>query len=80
LLIMPVYYAGGSVTRQMDSDELVRELNTTGLQVSWVETYERMLDLVLHEAQPGDVVLCMGARDPGIPQFAADLVQALAAG
>lgn len=77
LFLMPVYYAGGSVTRQMDSDILVRELQTKGLPVSWVETYDNMMEHVLREVQAGDVVLCMGARDPGIPAFAAELVTRL---
>ena len=80
LFILPVYYAGGSVTRQMDSDLLARELQEEGLPVSWVESYDQMMEQVLLEAQAGDVVLCMGARDPGIPRFAAELVARLATG
>jgi UDP-N-acetylmuramate--alanine ligase len=77
---MPVYYAGGSVTRQVDSDALAGELQAKGVPATWVETYDQMLDMVLHEAREGDVVLCMGARDPGIPQFAGALVRRLTAG
>jgi UDP-N-acetylmuramate--alanine ligase len=80
LLLMPVYYAGGSVTRQVDSDALAGELQAKGVPATWVETYDQMLDMVLHEAREGDVVLCMGARDPGIPQFAGALVRRLTAG
>jgi UDP-N-acetylmuramate--alanine ligase len=78
LLLMPVYYAGGTVTRQVDSDALARDLRGQGTPVDWVETYETLLDRVLREAGAGDVVLCMGARDPGISQFASDVVSGLA--
>jgi UDP-N-acetylmuramate-alanine ligase len=77
LMLMPVYYAGGSVTRQRDSDELVRDLQAQGVAASWVETYDQLLDRVVSEAREGDVVLCMGARDPGISRFAGGLVRAL---
>jgi len=80
LFIMPVYYAGGSVTRQMDSDVLSQEMQAQGLPVSWVESYDQLMAQVLREVEAGDVVLAMGARDPGIPRFAAELLARLATG
>lgn len=77
LILMPVYYAGGTVTRQVDADALVQDLQGQGTPVDWAPTYAALRDRVLREACPGDVVLCMGARDPGISQFAADLLSDL---
>lgn len=80
LFLMPVYYAGGTVTKQMDADALVRALRDKGVPAAWAETYEELMDAVLGEAHEGDVVLCMGARDPGIPRFASNLVGRLGKG
>lgn len=80
VVMMPVYYAGGTVTRQVDSDALARDLAGDGVPALQVATYEELSRFVLREAGEGDVVLCMGARDPGISQFAADLVTRLNGG
>lgn len=77
LYLMPVYYAGGTVSKQRDSDELVSALRTRGVQATWIPDYEILMTEMKRQAQPGDVVLCIGARDPGIPQFARDLISHL---
>ena len=77
IFLMPVYYAGGTVAKQMDSDELVRKLQARGIPAAWVGTYDQLMEAALREVREGDVVLCMGARDPGIPQFASDLVRGI---
>lgn len=74
LYLMPVYYAGGTVSKQKDSDELVAKLREKGVPATWMTDYEGLMKDVMAQARAGDVVLCMGARDPGIPQFARDLV------
>ncbi len=77
LFIMPVYYAGGTVSRQTDSDALVAALNERGVSAAWVTDYDILMSEILKRSEPGDVVLCVGARDPGIPKFAKDLVEKL---
>lgn len=74
LTIMPVYYAGGTVSRQRDSDALVSALQAKGVPAVWVPDYDVLMSEMTTHARPGDVVLCMGARDPGIPTFARELV------
>ena len=74
LYLMPVYYAGGTVSKQRDSDELVEKLYACGVPAIWITDYEVLMAEMMRQAREGDVVLCMGARDPGIPQFARDLV------
>ncbi len=80
LWLLPVYYAGGTVQRQGDSDALVKALQAAGVPAAWVPDYDALLDGMVREARTGDVVLCMGARDPGIPEYARRLVGRLAAG
>jgi UDP-N-acetylmuramate--alanine ligase len=74
LYLMPVYYAGGTVSKQRDSDELVAALRERGVPAAWMTDYDVLMAEVMTQARAGDVVLGMGARDPGIPRFARELV------
>jgi UDP-N-acetylmuramate--alanine ligase len=74
LYLLPVYYAGGTVSKQRDADELVARLRERGVSAEWMTEYEVMMAEIVAQAKSGDVVLCMGARDPGIPKFARELV------
>ena len=80
LWLLPVYYAGGTVQRQADSDRLVVALQTAGVPAQWVPDYDALMAGLLGEAREGDVALCMGARDPAIPDFARQFVARLAMG
>jgi len=77
LYLMPVYYAGGTVSKQRDTDELVAKLVGRGIPAVWMTDYEGLMAEMLAQGGAGDVVLCMGARDPGISQFARELVGGL---
>lgn len=74
LWLLPVYYAGGTVRRQADSDELVRELQAAGVPAQWVPDYGTLEKELRRSAGAGDAILCMGARDPELPLFARRLV------
>lgn len=80
LWLLPVYYAGGTVQRQADSDRLAEALRSAGVPAAWVPDYDALLSEMEREARAGDVALCMGARDPGIPEFARRLVNVLSHG
>jgi hypothetical protein len=49
-------------------------LKQRGVAAEWVADYEGLMTMMLGTVAKGDVVLCMGARDPGIPAFARRLV------
>ncbi len=70
LLVLPVYYAGGTAERTVSSGELVDALKSRGIAAELVEDYGDLLALIKTEARAGDVILCMGARDPDLPAFA----------
>jgi UDP-N-acetylmuramate--alanine ligase len=74
---MPVYYAGGTVSKAMDSDVLATALQARGVPAVWVPDYDRLMSGIMKDCQSGEVVLCVGARDPGIPRFARELVNRL---
>jgi len=77
LYLLPVYYAGGTVSRQTDSDVLAAALRERGVPVIWVPGYDELMEQMIGDVQAGQVVLCVGARDPGIPAFARELLRRL---
>lgn len=68
--VLPVFYAGGTANAVLTAEQWVGQLQARGLPAEHVADYdvlERRLDELL---QPGDAILGMGARDPGLPAFA----------
>ena len=70
LYLLPVYYAGGTAKRTMTAESFVERLREGGIPAEFAPGYEELLAGLLGRARPGDVVLFMGARDPGLPVFA----------
>ncbi len=77
LWLLPVYYAGGTATRDISSDEVASELAARGLPVEAVPDREALVSRLAGLAQPGDLVLVMGARDPSLPEVGGAVVVAL---
>jgi UDP-N-acetylmuramate--alanine ligase len=77
IYILPVYYAGGTTKRQAKSDDLVRELKARRVPAELVKDYETLRVRLKKTARPGDAILCMGARDPELPLFARQMLDAL---
>jgi UDP-N-acetylmuramate--alanine ligase len=74
ILILPVYYAGGTVERRVTSDTLVERLKSDGIEAELVKDYAELKRKLEERAASGDAILGMGARDPELPQFAKRLV------
>jgi len=71
-LYLPIYYAGGSVTQDISAEDLARDAG--------VDAVAKRTDALMWLAErttPGDTVLIMGARDPGLGAFARSLAEAL---
>jgi UDP-N-acetylmuramate--alanine ligase len=79
LFILPVYYAGGTASSSVTSQDLVELLSGRGVEASCVKDYEELQEKILACAGEGDAVLGMGARDPMLPEFARRVVAALRA-
>ncbi len=77
LFFLPVYDAGGTAERGIQTDALCERLRIHGCAAEYVESYDEVLDRIPMVAAPGDVVLVMGARDPCLTGLAHDLVTAL---
>jgi UDP-N-acetylmuramate--alanine ligase len=78
IMLLPVYDAGGTATRTVQSDTLAQMLQTRGVPADYVEDYDQVMAVVLAGAHAGDVVLMMGARDPALSMTARRLVRELA--
>ena len=76
LLLLPVYYVGGSVERRVHSETLAAALCSDGIQAESV-TRDRLPERTAQLAGPGDSVLLMGARDPELPAVAREIGAAL---
>jgi UDP-N-acetylmuramate--alanine ligase len=78
LYVLPVYYAGGTANRQLESSGWVCRLQAAGIAAEHMLDYPALEKAILDRVREGDAVLCMGARDPELPFFARHLVQRLA--
>ncbi len=68
--ILPVYFAGGTAKRVLDSEKFVAELKKRGVPAEYSPGYDELLERLMAGAMSGDAVLFFGARDPGLPVFA----------
>ena len=77
LYLLPVYDAGGSADRRINSEVLVERLVAAGCRASVVATPDAAVTRVIADARQGDTVLTLGARDPQLPVMAREIVAGL---
>lgn len=78
ILMMPeVYYAGGTVDRSVTSAHVIDMAKQMGVDARWFQTRSEAGDAILNEAQKGDRIVIMGARDDTLTLFARDILQSL---
>lgn len=65
----PIYYAGGTVAKDIASADLADDL-PPALGAAAPADRHGVLTWCAEQAQPGDTVLIMGARDPELPKLA----------
>lgn len=73
LILLPIYYAGGTAVKDISSADLVADLGAVPFSAYAPVSREEALSLLA--AKSGDVVLVMGARDPSLPTFVHEVVQ-----
>ena len=73
LWLLPVYDAGGTTDRSIQSDALAAKLQARGVAVELAANYEKLGAALAGAARAGDVILTMGARDPQLPAFAREM-------
>ena len=70
-LYMPeIFYAGGTASRDISSSEITQAICARGVTAVFRETRDELVGPIVAEAQPGDLILVMGARDPSLTGFA----------
>lgn len=78
MLIMPqIYYAGGTVSKNISSNDIVSAVAEKGHSAVYYENRAEIPAVISKLARPGDIVAVMGARDATLADFAAQILAAL---
>ena len=77
LVLLPVYYAGGSTSFTPTAAEVAAEYAAAGLAVETVDRRDAAIGVAGNAGYTPRAILVMGARDPSLPGFAAQLCAAL---
>jgi UDP-N-acetylmuramate--L-alanine ligase len=77
-LLMPeIYYAGGTVTKNISSKDISDAVAARGHQTAFFENRADIPAVISEIARPGDIVAVIGARDATLAAFAGQLLEAL---
>lgn len=74
IFILPVYFAGGTVSIKVTSEQFVAKLQAAGVPAEFVPDFQTLEKRLLEEGLP---VLIMGARDPELPRFAKRIAEVI---
>jgi UDP-N-acetylmuramate--alanine ligase len=80
LWMLEVFYAGGTATRDFSAAELAADIAVQGAQARFAPSREILMESLAAEAQAGDLVLVMGARDPSLTSLAEAILARLGRG
>ena len=69
-LMLPVFYAGGTVTKDIASQDIVGPLQTRGKRAFSFSNRDDILHYLRKRVCPGDAVVVMGARDESLTDLA----------
>jgi UDP-N-acetylmuramate--alanine ligase len=72
-----IYYAGGTVERDISSADLAAAVRAGDRDARFVADREGLPDAIAAEAEDGDLVLIMGARDPSLTDLGRGILAAL---
>ncbi len=78
ILWMPeIYYVGGTTTKDISSRDITDGVKARGKDARFTAVRAAIVEEIVRESRPGDLVLVLGARDPGLSLFAGDVLKAL---
>ncbi|HXY62232.1 MAG TPA: cyanophycin synthetase, partial [Nitrospirota bacterium] len=75
LYLLPIYYAGGTVQKDISSEDIIHGLGAASFHAHSVKNREELLARLQAEVKPEDCVLIMGARDPSLPAFVKNVIE-----
>lgn len=76
-VMLPVFYAGGTVNKDISSQDIVTPLQKAGKRAVVLEERKDVIGYVKKRACPNDSILVMGARDASLSDFAKEIFNAL---
>ena len=65
-----IFYAGGTTTKDISSNDLINDLKAIGKHAFFVEDRDQLLNEMRKHLSDNCVLLLMGARDPSLEHFA----------
>ena len=69
IIFSEIYYAGGTVTKNISANDLITDLKAKNVNAHFVESKQDMYGFLKDKIQVGDVIMLCGARDPGLSDF-----------
>lgn len=76
MLFMPeIFYSGGSVNKDISSEDLINYAKSLGLKAFFFENREKIKQEILKTAQKGDRIVIMGARDNSLTDFCKSILK-----
>ncbi len=72
-----IYYAGGTAVKDISAKELTDGIQALGKKAYFVEDRNNLVEEVQSHLASGEVLLLMGARDPGLETFAREVYERL---
>jgi len=76
-MMSDVYYAGGTVNRDIGSDIVINAIQKANRNALLVNDRSILPTTLRKMTHPGDVILLMGARDPSLSDFAVEVLEKL---
>ncbi len=77
LILLPIFYAGGTATRDISSQDMAADLADCPFRVTAPADRHEAIAFVAENVREGDTVLSMGARDPSLSAFARGVAAAI---
>jgi UDP-N-acetylmuramate--alanine ligase len=77
LWLPEIFYAGGTVSREISSRDLVEDLVGLGRNARFAPDRLDLPRVIAAEARDGDLILVMGARDPSLTELCRDILAEL---
>ncbi len=72
-----IFYAGGTAIKDISANDLIEDLKSLNKSAFFVEDRTKFVDEVRSHLEPGTILLLMGARDPSLEYFAAEVFDRL---
>lgn len=70
LFMLEVFYAGGTATRDFSSADIAAEIAAQGTNAAFAPSRDWLVERIAQTAEPDNLVLVMGARDPSLSELA----------